>query len=73
MPPTTCAYKEPTSHCQCYCLAQGTILICFSVHDLAQCILVGREGLWVFVEVTPDPRIPGQDVCLVVPDNMWQP
>ena len=23
MPPTSCAYKEPTSHCQCYCLAQG--------------------------------------------------
>ena len=28
MPPTTCAYKEPASHCRCYCLAQQTIVIC---------------------------------------------
>ena len=27
----------------------------------------------VFVEVTEEPRIPGQDVWPVVPSTMWQP
>ena len=27
----------------------------------------------VFVEVAEEPRIPGQDVWIVVPSNMWQP
>ena len=44
LPPTTCADKEATSHCQCYCLVQETFVICLSINGFMCCSLVGKEG-----------------------------
>ena len=39
-----------------------------------RCALEGiPSAAVVFVQVTTEPRIPGQDVWPVVPDNMWRP
>ena len=63
----------PCSSSPCYGVLRDHLRFVGSVCRAVVVALYIKRAPVVFVEVTAEPRIPGQDVWPVVPSNMWEP